>query len=299
MTENERRILRQIRGSDSMELLQGGQVSRSSGIGAEIKQVVGNPNFKAEVTLQISVRYFSNLVAGGALAAVVVPAPGGLQTNPVPLYLFGNIDFAANYARARTALPTGAGWNLGAMKTIRVGQGNMEYQISPLPNAFPVAASILYGVGTVQGGIAVPGDLLFVIPMAGWTGAGAATGTQAEILVHCPNVPYLSLMAALASDLFTINMIRYVVGAAAVDIVQLANQITFISGSLFGRVGGDTLDPNTFITPGTFQPQIADIPITLPMDKNVTLATYITYTVTVPIAFTWTLTVSNVNKVVN
>jgi hypothetical protein len=90
-------------------------------------------------------------------------------------------------------------------------------------------------------------------------------------------------------------MIRYVVPAAAV--AQFANQITLIKGSLFGKVSTDTLDPQTFITPGTFQPQIADIPITLPIDKNLICATQITYTAVVPILLTWTVTVSVIDKV--
>jgi hypothetical protein len=91
-------------------------------------------------------------------------------------------------------------------------------------------------------------------------------------------------------------MIRYVVPVAAV--AQLARQITFIRNSLFGKTATDTLDPQTFITPGTFQPQIADIPITLPIDKNLVAATTILYTAVVPIAFTWTITVETINKIV-
>jgi hypothetical protein len=89
-------------------------------------------------------------------------------------------------------------------------------------------------------------------------------------------------------------MIRYVVPAAAV--AQLGQQITFIKQSLFGKTSTDTLDPQTFITPGTFQPQIADIPITVPIDKNFVAATQIVYTAVVPIQLTWTLTVAAINK---
>jgi hypothetical protein len=98
MTENDKRIYRQLRGGDSMELLPGGQVSQSSGINAQINQIVGNPAFKAEVSLQIFVRYYSQAVVG--TPAPVVP-PAGQQTNlpclgNIPVYdLFFN--FLWNY----------------------------------------------------------------------------------------------------------------------------------------------------------------------------------------------------------
>ena len=272
--------------SNSMELLPGGQVSQSSGIGATINQIVGNPAFKAEVSFQVTVRYYSQAVVG--TPAAVVPPAG--QQNPLPLYLFGNIDNAAQYARARQLVAGGAGFNYADMSIVKCGSGIVSYQ--PLPHA---AASVEYISGTIFNNIAVAGDILFLIPMTGFVAGAAATTVTAEILIHCPNVPYLSLLGALSSDLVTLNMIRYVVPAAAV--AQLAQQITFIKGSLFGKVSTDTLDPQTFITPGTFQPQIADIPITLPIDKNLIVATQVQYTAVVPILLTWTVTVSVIDKV--
>ena len=287
MNQSQQRLFNRMnQRSNSMELLPGGQVSQSSGIGATINQIVGNPAFKAEVSFQVTVRYYSQAVVG--TPAPVVPPAG--QQNPLPLYLFGNIDKAANYSRARQLVPGGAGFTYADMAVIPVGIGEVSYY--PLPHA---AASVEYVSGTIFNNIALPGDMLFLIPMAGFVAGAAATTVTAEILIRCPNVPYLSLLAALSSDLVTLNMIRYVVPAAAV--AQLAQQITFIKGSLFGKVSTDTLDPQTFITPGTFQPQIADIPITLPIDKNLIVATQIQYTAVVPILLTWTITVSVIDKV--
>lgn len=286
MTENERRVYNQLRGkSSSMELQPGGQVSQSGGINAQINQIVGNPAFKAEISLQVFVRYYSQAVVG--TPAAVVP-PAGQQTN-LPLYLFGNIDLAAKYARARQLVPGGAGWTYADMGIYSIGDGNLDYK--PLPHA---AGAVDYALGSVFFNLTQPGDLLFAIPMAGFVAGAAATTVTAEILVRCPNVPYTSLLAALSSDLVTLNMIRYVVPAA--NVAQLAQQVTFIKGSLFGKTATDTLDPQTFITPGTFQPQIADIPITLPIDKNLIVATQIIYTAVVPMLFTWTITVSQINK---
>ena len=292
MTENEKRIYRQLSGrSNSMELLPGGQVSQSSGINAEIQQIVGNPAFKAEISLQVFVRYFSDVAAGGpATCAAAVPI--GAQLGNLPLYVFGNIDAGANYTRARQVAPGGGGWDYANMAIIRVGSGVTDFY--PIPAA---VNPVQYPIGSIWFGNVLPGDLLFVIPMLGFVAGAAATTQRAEIIIRCPNVPYTSLLAALGSDLVTLNMIRYVVLNNAATLSQLAQQITLIKGSLFGKVSLDTLDPNTFITPGTFQPQIADIPITLPIDKNLIIASQIVYhAVAVPMLFTWTLTVSSINK---
>jgi hypothetical protein len=287
MTENEKRIYRQLRGeSNSMDIVPGGQVSKSEGINAQINQIVGNPTFKAEITLQVFVRFYDQAVVGTPAAVV----PGAPQQGDLPLYLFGNIDYYANYARARQLVPGAAGWLYADMAVLRIGDGITGY--TPLPHA---AASVRYTSGTIFNNLTLPGDLLILIPMAGFA-AGAGTSITAEIIIRCPNVPYTSFLTALSSDTCTLNMIRYVVPGAAV--AQLTRQITFIRNSLFGKTSTDTLDPQTFITPGTFQPQIADIPITLPVDKNLVAATTIMYTGVVPIQFTWTLTVSTITKIV-
>ena len=101
MTESQKRLYRQLSGADSLETLPGGQVSTSAGVKASISQIVGNPAFKAEITLQVFCRYYSQAVVG--TPAAVVP-PAGQQTN-LPIYFFGNIDGSANYARARQLVP--------------------------------------------------------------------------------------------------------------------------------------------------------------------------------------------------
>jgi len=286
MTENEKRIYRQLRGeSSSLELLPGGQVSKSSGINAEINQIVGNPAFKAEITLQYQIRYYDQAVVGTPAASVPLAA----QQTLVPLYTFGNIDYQSGYTRGRALVPGGAGHTWADMKFFVGGAGEVDY--NPLPHA---AAGVDYAVGVVFFNLVLPGDLVYVAPMAGFVAGAAATTEDVEVIIRCPNVPYTSLLAALGSDLITLNMIRYVVPVA--NVAQLAQQITIIKSSLFGKSTTDSLDPQTFVTPGTFQPQIADIPITLPIDKNLLLATQAVYTAVVPIQHTWTLTVSSINK---
>lgn len=286
MTEAEKRLYRQLSGgSNSLEVLPGGVTSKSTGVNAEISQIVGNPAFKAEITLQFLCYYYDQAVIGTPAASV--PAAG--QQTTIPVYVFGHIDQNAGYTRARQLVPGGAGHIWANMRIVKVGFGDTDYIGTP-----NVAAQVDHTIGTVFFGQVLNGDLLMVTPMVGWVAGAAATTEVAELIIRCPNVPYTSLLAALGSDLITLNMIRYVVPAA--NVAQLANQITLVKSSLFGKTSTDTIDPQTFVTPGTFQPQIADIPITVPIDKNFLMATQMIYTAVVPVQFTWTLTVASINK---
>ena len=87
MTEAEKRLFRQLNGANHLDAVAGGQVSTSSGVNAAISQIAGNPQFKAEITLQVFVRYYSQAVVGTPVVAV--PA-AGQQTN-LHVYLFVNI----------------------------------------------------------------------------------------------------------------------------------------------------------------------------------------------------------------
>jgi hypothetical protein len=285
MTDAEKRLYRQLSGANSLEVLPGGQVSKSSGINAQINQIVGNPAFKAEITLQFFARYYDQALVGTPVASVPLAAQ---QTN-LPVYVFGNIDFASNFTRARQLVPGGAGHIWNDMKWLTGGSGEVDY--NPLPHA---AAAVDNAVGSIFFNQVLPGDLLYIVPMVGYVAAAAGTTEAAEVIIRCPNVPYMSLLNALSSDLFTLNMIRYVVPAA--NVAQLAQQITLIKSSLFGKTSTDSIDPQTFVTPGTFQPQISDIPLTIPVDKNLIIATNMIYTAVVPIQFSWTLTVESINK---
>jgi hypothetical protein len=285
MTNQERQLFNKLSGSSSLEVLPGGAVSKSSGVNAEIFQIVGNPTFKAEITLQIFARYYDQAVVGTPVASVPLAA----QQTTLPVYIFGNIDWMSSYTRARQLVPGGAGHQWADMKWLVGGSGEVDYD--PVPHA---AAGVDYAIGSIFFNQVLNGDLLYVVPMIGFVPAAAATTEVAEVIVRCPNVPYTSLLSALSSDLITLNMIRYVVPVA--NVAQLANQITLVKSSLFGKTSTDTLDPQTFVTPGTFQPQIADIPITVPIDKNFLMATQMLYTAVVPIQMSWTLTISSINK---
>jgi len=288
MTDAERQLMNKLQGSDSLEILKGGQVSTSRGVGAALSQIVGNPPFKAEVSLTIQIRYYSQAAVGTPVVVAAAAIPVAQQTT-LPVYIFGQSDYSGNYARSRQIVAGGGGWQYADMKILRGGNGEVGY--NPLCHA---VAGVEYASGTVFNNLLNNGDILFLIPMAGFVLGAAATTITAEVHVTCANVPYLTLVDSLSSDLITLNMIRYTVGALLV--AQLTNQITLIRQSLFGKTNTDTLDPNTYITGGTFNPNIADIPITIPIDKNLVLATVLNFDCGI---VNWVVTVATIKKLTN
>lgn len=284
MTESDKALYASLMGSDNLELLPGGQSSVSKSLGASLSAIKGNPPFKGEVALQISVKYYSQGVAGTPVDTAPSALPTALKTQ-YPVYFFGKGDLRANYAKA-SSLVNLAAWDEDKMSVI-VGGQNAQSVIYP-DSANPTTP---YAIGSVVNNRLAKGDVLLVIPMSGFTAGASATTVIAEVLIHCNNVAYSTMIDALASDILGINMIRYTVDPSQTS--QLNNQIEIIKQSPLGKTSSDSLDPNTYITGQTFNNNISDIPINLPVDKNLGLATLVNYDV---VSFTWTVTFLYVNK---
>lgn len=211
----------------------------------ELRYIPGNPKFKAEISIQVNKYYFQDM--GGGVLVPVLPAalPGILQVS-IPIYLFGLTDYLGGYAKSRNVKPVIGAWWL------------QQYVIwTPgVPNpAFPLAQI---------------GDLVFVY------NAGALGNNYiCLVYIHCNNVAYGTFLNSFVSDIIVLNMLRYTVPIANLN--QLVNELTFGYQSLFGRVKTDSTDPQTYITQQTFQLQIADIPISLPIDKNIFMTTYMQF----------------------
>ncbi len=278
MTEYQKNLLAELGGFDNLEL---SKVKGSSNpaLGAELAGIVGNPEFKAEITVNVSTRYYSQAVVGTPVNVLAAALPVAQQTQ-VPAFMFGTNDMQAGFSAGRnTIIP--AGWNIADMKQIVVGQGEVDY--NPLPHA---AAGVDYAVGSIFFNQAQAGDLVLVIPMNGFVAGAAATTIAAEVIIHCNNVPYASLLNTINSDVFRINMIRYTVPVA--QIAQLQNQITVVTQSIFGKVARDTIDPNTYITGGTFNPNIADMALRLLVNKYFGLYFPVNFDV---VQLSWTITI--------
>lgn len=286
MTESEKRLLNELSGGssyeDSLELLKGGRPSVNSQIGAKIDQIMNNPQFKAEITLNFSVKFYSQAVVGTPVEVLAAALPAAQKTT-YPLFVFGQSDFASNYAKGRQIV-TSTAWDMTKVCLVRGGDSGANV-------IRPLNSNIEYTLGSVANLRLLAGDLLIAIPMVGFVAGAAGTTVICEILVRCTNVAYLTLLDCLSSDLITINMIRYTVDST--QTAQLQNQINIIVQSLFGKTASDTLDPNTFITGQTYNRNIADIPLNVSVDKNLVLGTQVNYDV---VSFSWTLTVSKVEK---
>lgn len=210
----------------------------------DLSFVPGNPKFKAEISIQVNKYYFQDM--GGGVLVPILPAalPPALQI-PIPIYLFGLTDYLGAYNKARTIKPA----NIWFLMQMVVWIPNIPAPLFPLAQV---------------------GDLIFV-----YNGAALGNNFVCLIYIHCNNVAYGTFLNSFVSDIIVLNMIRYTVPIANLN--QLINDLTFGYQSLFGKVKTDSIDPQSYITQNTFQLQIADIPINLPIDKNIFMTTFMEF----------------------
>jgi len=204
-----------------------------------IAYVLGNPHFKAEIQITVNKTYDTGGVE--VLPAALNPA---LQTQ-MPVYLLGLTDWQGGYLRSRQMLGLNQNWYLNAINLII--------------NIVPVFPFNLMSIGDI--------NIIFTDTLGLWT--------TCNIWIHCNNVAYGTFLNSFASDLITLNMIRY--GVPIISVNQLINPLIFGYQTLFGRLATESIDPRMYITNQTFQQQIADIPINLPIDKNLMLNTQMEY----------------------
>ena len=258
MTEYEKQLLEQLGESNSLELGEGG--SRSSKHLA-LQNIVGNPVSKAQFNIQFITQYID--VTGAALIAPAA-VPAGGQT-PNWAIIFGNADFSGGYPKSISFVPD-AVWAL------------TEYGIYGKDNLASFTALLIP--------LLRAGDLVFTS-----TVTIAANVYTRNTIVRCPQVAYGTLLDSLSSDTFILNMIRYRVDPT--QLTQLDNQVIVGVQSIFGKTEDDKVDPGTYVTGGTFNQNIADIPIDLLITKHLFLATHMDYDV---LSMSWVITVKSVNK---
>lgn len=206
----------------------------------ELRAVEGNPLFRAEITINVTVQYFDG--AWNPLAPAALPAN---EQTDLPFYLFGLTDFYGGYPTCRLLYAPPAPW---------------------IPNQYVINGHMgIVFPAVVQ---TVPGDMVFAYD-------DPATANMALIVIHCTNVAYGTFLNSFVSDLIKVNQIRYIVPVA--NIFQLANTLTFGYQTLFGRLKTDSVDPRMYQVPTDFQNQISDIPLAFPIDKNLFIANNITF----------------------
>jgi hypothetical protein len=213
-----------------------------------VRQIVGNPLFKAEITLHVSLRYW-DFIAMVPIAPAALPA---YLQNFMPVYLFGLTDLHGGYLRSTTLNPLGANWAWNAVANDpNVGIFNYTYNpgvmMAVWMNPPLIDGDLVYSVLDVTGG----------------------TNSLCRVVVHCNNIAYGTFLNSLSSDLIVVKQMRLFVPVANAN--QFQNPLTFGYQTLFGKLKTDSVDPYMYQLPTDFQNQIADIPISYPVDKNLIL----------------------------
>lgn len=235
---------------------------KSAGV-TRIKNVPGNPTFSAQFDLSLMIRYFSNDAATGLVwepvTAAALAAEDPTLATRLSAFMFGYSDYTSGYANAQGQFPLQV-WQYGL--TNIVGKDNFNENLFG-SNWTAIVGSQLRG-----------GDL--VIHYVGTT--PALLTYHAYVIIRCTQVAYGTLLNAMASDRFVINMIRYIQNdTTPAGLLQYGNDIAMLQLSLFGKMNKDFVSPNSFKEPKNFQNGIIDIPLKKGLDKQETIATYVNY----------------------
>jgi hypothetical protein len=207
----------------------------------------GIPRYVSQFDITQSLIFYDVTTSALTLPAAL-PAP--LQSQ-LPAFIFGNIDSAAGYPAGFSKLPIPAPWVFTGIVTIGIGE-----------TPAPIAANVSQG------------DLVI-------TYQGVSGNTyNAYVIIHSPQVPYSSFLAALQSDKFVMNYVRLNVFNAAI-ITQFNNQLFLVKQTLFGKTSADSVSPTAHINPMNQQAYIVDVPLSYGIDKNRSFAYYCNYDVPV------------------
>jgi hypothetical protein len=239
--------------------------------GAKLAAVKGNPQFSAQFDVSFSLLYFTVVTATGVYTKIAAAGLNAALQTQLPMYLFGNSDFASGFANIRKQFPLNT-WVHGR------------------PGIFGKDDFSEYAFDATVTATLIPGDL--VIP---FTSAlpGAGTTTVGLSVVRCSQVSYGTLLDALNSDRFVMNMIRYNIPDVT-KIGQYTNNIGMFNLSLFGKFGTDYISPNSYKKPEQQQNGFIDIPLKMGIAKQDSLGMYINYDC---INITWSVFVWTVRKV--
>lgn len=167
----------------------------------------------------------------------VVSTPG-IAALKFPVFLFGQSDFEGAFKGGYSFLPNISGFTLTNIR-------------------------ILDATGIIPNGDI--GDLVFTY---------ISGTTTINILIHCQQVAYGTLLAATSSDTFITNLIRYAL-PSTVNVLQYNESVTIFKQSLFGKTERDSFNPNSYKNPNQQQPNIIDIPVGITINKRTELGLYI------------------------
>lgn len=210
-----------------------------------------NPHFIAQIQMNLLKDYYS--VAAGVYTAILPAAvPAALQTS-LPVFIFGNIDLAGGFAKIASQYQLG-GWTMNR----------------PIVYMRDYAADNFSAwTATVTNNLR-SGDL--IVP---FTATSGGTNYVCTVIVRTTDVAYGSLLAALNSNKFSTNLIRYSVTAG--QETQFANGITIADLSMFGKFVSDPINPEAFISPLQDQDNRLDMDADMEITKGKTLSLFANY----------------------
>lgn len=234
----------------------------------------GNPPFTAQFDLSINLLFFTE--AAGVYTpitpAALLAAQPTLATK-LPAFIFGNSDYDGGFARLQSSFQLNV-W---------------QYDVPFVNGQGGQPATIFSTLDATARGLLRKGDL--VQPYYATLGG---VNYVAMSVVRCNQVSYGTLLGALASDMFVLNMIRYVMSdTTVVGLAQYGNNINIFKQSLFGKYDSDFVSPNSFKLPEQMQNGVIDIPLQVGIDKQLALATDQNYNT--PLV-QWSLFVESVDK---
>lgn len=281
----------------------GGQTPLSSGTGAGMTPQVGNPMFRSQIDLKVSVQYGRSdftvdgtnpklkiFEASAPIVAASLPEP---CKTPLPVYLFGNSDFAAQFARS-SSLKRPENWTF--LQAVVLSGKADAITVSPELSPAFFEGNQLFEIPSLASftGKGKRGDIVlqfaYTVLPDGLTDLNLYT---AEVIISCPQVAYSTLLDSLSSDTFSISGFRYTVQDVT-KIAQFDNAVDLVTQSMFGKLATDSINPNSMKLPSNQQDNIIDIPLTYGFDKNKVIITEINYDCQ---AFTWSLFIPTVQKI--
>jgi hypothetical protein len=250
-------------------------VSAAANIKAELGKL--RPDIDGNVIrteIAISIRSYFYL---GGFEMTPDNLEGRLQTK-LPVWLFGLSDYYSGFTRAERIVPP-------LLRDIQLNAILLFQRWIRRPRVLGQFNSAIYGYNCYNQYLGIPAgnrNPLSVGDMYFWFSAELPTflsGRLALITVHSPDVAYGTFLNSFVSDLITIDRIKIIVPlegiAGAIPPDQFKNPLIFVYQDLFGVTITDTVDPRMFITSRDMQQQICDIPLELPLDKNLMLGFYL------------------------
>lgn len=253
-----------------------------------LENLKGNKKFTSGKVAIDARSYYFNAVEGPPL--VINPTTsqviGGVLTEFPTIILLGFNDFISSYETAfRYRERTTSGELVGLLNqgiqfnpkaNLVITSENQSFFNITFPNTGTTVQiqSQLYANGIAKNGDVVIVQRVTNVPI----GIVFFKYLWVETLIRCKELPTVSLIELcntgnVTMSYFKIDFLEPIIqNFGDTTPIQKTIPIIFIKQNIWGKTNLDTITPSTFITEESFQPEVADIPIYIPL-KNITIQT--------------------------